>query len=249
MKIYEVDHGQPAGSKRREFACLSNKRTDSRLIDSQIGRGVPFVTWKEIELFVFNPSAPRPDFFGLALEHVCNARAHELVGNILSQSGELLPLKVKGEAGMHYLYNCTTVIDVLNADDAIWRYNKEEKTAGIAVPSFHGERIGKKTLFKAQGLWSLSRLFCAEHTGDHRDGEFKALVEHHGLNGLRFDLLWSDTDGPAPPRFRYLKEHPFEYRTADGNPWAFPESKPAAELSARAKRATAKSKKKMPNRA
>ncbi len=249
MKIYEVNHGQPAGSKRREFACLSNKRTDSRLLNSQTGRGLRFTTWKEIELFVFNPSAPRPDFFGLALEHVCNARAHELVGNILSQSGELLPLKVKGEAGMHYLYNCTTVVDVLNRQGAIWEYNKKFKTSKIAVPSFFAERLEKATLFKVQGLWSLSRLFCAEHTGDYRDGEFKAQVEHHGLTGLRFDLLWSDNDGPVPPKFRYLKEHPFEYRTADGNPWIFPDEGSTARISTPARRAKAKTVRKVPKRA
>jgi hypothetical protein len=226
MKVYEINEGQPAGGKHREYACLNNKRNDGSFLNSQTGRGLRSTTWKEIELYVFNPGAPRPDFFGLGLDRVCNQRARDIAEDILLQSGELLPVKVEGEDGQYHLYNCTTVIDVLDPDRSIWKYDKEEKTSQIAVPSFHAKRLEKASLFKFPGLGSLSGLYVVERTGDYRDGEFKALVEHHGLTGLRFDLLWADKEGPAQPRFIYEDHHPFEYRTADGQRLVFQKPKP-----------------------
>jgi hypothetical protein len=35
-------------------------------------------------------------------------------------------------------------------------------------------------------------MYCVEFTGDPDDGEFKAVVEHHGLTGLEFELVWTD---------------------------------------------------------
>jgi hypothetical protein len=87
-----------------------------------------------------------------------------------------------------------------------------------------------------------------ERTGDHRDGEYKALVEHHGLTGLSFHLLWSEEDGPATPQFLHDKDSTMEHRTADGKPWIFTKPKHAAkppEPSAKAKKTAAKGKRKL----
>jgi hypothetical protein len=220
MKVYQLSGANPVGTKHKEFASLSSKRSDRKLLDSQKGRGLPFTMWRKVQLFVYNPGDPRPDFFRFGLEYVCNQRVCELVGSILEESGQLLPLTIEGETGFHCLYNCTTVLDVLDPDGSIWEFHKESGTSKIVVPSFHANRFGKAQLFKYPRS-GLVRLYVVERTGDYRDGGFKALVERYGLAGLRFDLLWTDKDGPDQPRFLYNNDDPLEYRTADGRPWMF----------------------------
>lgn len=219
MKVYKVGIGHPPGTKRREYACLNPKDRDGSFLSKHIGKGTPCAVWKPMELYVFNPGAPKPDIFS-APSIVFNQRARDLLGRALESCGQLLPLTVKGEAGTHYLYNCTTVIDALDPAHSIWELDKDLDHSDIDVPSFHTKRLKDVTLFFLPPR-QLPGLYVVEHTGDPRDGEFKALVEHHGLTGLRFDLLWSDTDGPAMPRFLHKPDSPFEHRTADGKPWIF----------------------------
>jgi hypothetical protein len=211
MKIYLVKTGRPNSTKRKEFACLSAKRTDCKMVDSQKGKGVPFATWKELEFIVYNPRDPKPDFFGYSLEIVCSQRARDIALQPLERSGELLRLTVKSLEGFFYLYNCTTVIDALDAESSIWEYSKNTKRFELEVPSFHGRRLQDATIFKFL-TFGLTRFYTVERTGDYKDGEFKALVEHHGLNGLEFEMVWTDTDGPVPPKRVYDPEDPLEFR-------------------------------------
>ena len=67
----------------------------------------------------------------------------------------------------------------------------------LHVPAFHADRIGPKLkLFKIPENYGLS-IYCVERTGDANDGEFKAIVDTHGLTGLRFKLVWTDGKGPV----------------------------------------------------
>ena len=80
--------------------------------------------------------------------------------------------------------------------------NDLAKIAGercLLVPAFRGDRIGPKLkLFKIPEDHGL-RIYWVERTGKPNE-EFKALVEQHGLTGLRFNLVWTDGKGPAGKR-------------------------------------------------
>jgi hypothetical protein len=58
-------------------------------------------------------------------------------------------------------------------------------------PAFLSSRFGEETLFKIPEDRA-TVIYCAEFTGDPDDGEFKAVVEHHKLTGLTFELVWTD---------------------------------------------------------
>ena len=225
MKVYKIATGYPPGAKRREYARLNPKDRDGSFLSKHIGNGKPCSGWKPMELYFFNPSAPKPDIF-CAPSLVFNQRTCDLLKQSLESCGQLLPLTVKEEAGTHYLYNCTTVVDALDSKRSIWEYDRDLDHSDIDVPSFHPERFKDVTLFLLPPR-QLPGLYVVERTGNPRDGEFKALVEQHDLTGLRFDLLWSDTDGPALPRFLHEPDSPFEHRTADGKPWVFNLPRPA----------------------
>jgi hypothetical protein len=224
MKVYELKIIHSRGEGRREFATVNDKRTDTKFTD-HCGKGKPLPNWHELELFFDKPKDPKADVMGFGLEFVFNQRACDLVGPILKGDGEILPVKMKGQPGQYYLYNCTRVIDVLDPKRSIWEYYKQTQSCYIEVPAFRKNRFGKAKLFKYP-LRGMVGIYVVERTGDYRDGELKALVEHHGITGLRFDLLWSDKDGPARPRFIPDKDDPFEYRTFDGKPWIFKKTKP-----------------------
>lgn len=231
MKVYEVKTGNPPGTKSREYASLNPKDRDDSFLSKHIGNGTSCAVWRPMEFYVFDPSAPKPDIFD-APSLVFNQRARALLGPALESGGQLLPLTVEGVAGTHYLYNCTTVVDALDPEHSIWWHYKERNRSRIDVPSFHPKRLKDATLFLLPPR-QLPGLYVVERTGNPSDGEFKALVEHHALTGLRFDLLWSETDGPALPRFLHEPDSPFEHRTADGKPWVFNLPKPATSRPAK----------------
>jgi hypothetical protein len=233
MNVYQLRIIHSRGEGRREFATLNDKRTDAKFSD-QCGTGKPLLNWHELELFFDNPKDPKADVMGFGLNFVFNERAGEILEPILKADGEMLPVRIKGQSGQYYLYNCTTVIDVLDQKRSMWIHYKESQhfqhkfpaRRRIEVPAFHSSRLKKTNLFKyPEGM---SSVYVVERTGDHGVGEFKALFEHHGLTGLHFDLLWSGKDGPA--RQRYMKsipdEHdPFHYCAFDGRPWRFNKTK------------------------
>ena len=246
MKVFKICTGSPPG-KHWEYACLNPKDRDGSFLSPRIGNGEPCHDWRHMELYVYNPKAPSPDIFSMALDRILSQKARDCVGQVLEKSGQLLPLAVKRELGTHYLYNCTTVVDALDPATSIWLHYKERNRSVIDAPSFHPKRLDKVTLFMLP-RGQMAGLYVVERTGDHRDGEFKALVEHHGLTGLDFYQVWSEEDGLGRPPFYCDQDSAMEHRTADGKPWVFSKPKSPAkppEPAAKAKKEAAKGKRKL----
>jgi len=196
MNVFRVfATGQARGKVTQEYAGLiyaSKKDEDLFELDDFTGR--PFRRkWRVPTLCVNMPRLPRPDFFNFSPEFVCNQRVVELAGEPLEMSGELLPVKVEREKGRFFVFNCTNCINALDHKRSKWAA-VGAKSKRLVKPAFLPERFGEPTLFKIEEDGA-TRLYCVERTGDPDDGEFKALVEKHGLTGLRFESIWSDIKG------------------------------------------------------
>lgn len=207
---------------------MNNRHRDSGLLRVQLGHGSKTSEWHRIRLFVQNPGKPISDFLWLGSELVSSERARSLVGPSIDKHGEWLPVSIDGVAGDYYIYNSTTVIDVLNPKLSIWEFFKETGTSNIAAPAFFGKRLGQQWVFKYP-MEGLVGLHVLERTGCARDNEFKALIENFGLTGIDFRVLWSDAGGPAIPKRIWGPEDPFEYRRHDGTPWVFEKPKPPSK--------------------
>ena len=197
MKAYEVSTtAKPTTKNFSDYASLVARESDRPFLG--IGRGEfsgnPFSRkWKQLKLYIDKPLLPRPDFytFGWSV-FVCNERARTIVGEALEMAGELLPVGIEGDKGRYWVFNCTNCINVTDLKKSKWR--KIGKTGSHRIlerPAFLAERFGEESIFKIPDN-NGSPIYCLERSGDPDDGEFKALVEKHGLTGLEFELIWSN---------------------------------------------------------
>ena len=115
-----------------------------------------------------------------------------LAGEAMESAGEYLPVEIEGEAGEYRLYHTTNCINVVDGERSGWHcYGPAGEYRELVRPVFKAERFGEESLFKVPENHGI-RSYCLERSGDPDDGEFKAVVEHHGLTGLSFELIWSD---------------------------------------------------------
>jgi len=196
MKVYEFSPlGRPKGRRFKEYSLLV---TDDDTFDYiyQHGKGlagIPFAKeWKVPRFYIEKPLIPRPDFFNAVLGLVCNENAREIAGEAMEMSGEFLPIRVEGVAGEHWIYNITNTINVVDEQKSDWqRLGPGPGDRMLRKPAFISARFGDETIFKMPQDRG-ARTYCVEFTGDPDDGEFKAVVEHSGLTGLEFTLVWTD---------------------------------------------------------
>jgi len=196
MKVYEVSTtAKPAIGNFSDYASLAARESDRPFLG--IGRGEfsgkPFSgKWRKLKLYIDKPRLPRPDFYTFGwLMFVCNERARTIAGEALEMAGELLPVSVEGDKGLYWAFNCTNCINVTDLESSKWR--KIGKTGNHRIlekPAFIAERFGEESIFKIPDN-NGGPIYCLERTGDPDDGEFKAVVEKHGLTGLDFELIWS----------------------------------------------------------
>ena len=150
------------------------------------------------------PRLPQPDFFNFGVDvFVCNERAVELAGDAMEMAGELLPVTIKAEAGRFHIFNVTNCVDVIDPKKSEWEdlgmFKGKPLGRILREPVFNPQWLGEAGLFKIPEHAS-SEIYCLERTGDAENGEFKALVEHHGLTGLTFELIWSGRRSPGRKR-------------------------------------------------
>jgi hypothetical protein len=193
MKAYEFSAlGKPKERRYKEYSMLAtDDETSDYFAAHGFFGGVPFDgNWKTPTFYIEKPLVPKPDFFwpgGSAV--VCNEKAREIAGEAMEMSGELLPIRVEGEKGKYWIYNITNTINVVDAKKSKWQ---ELCTCRMMMrPAFIASRFGEETIFKIPEDRGAS-MYCVEFTGDPDDGEFKAVVEHNGLTGLSFELIWTD---------------------------------------------------------
>lgn len=196
MKVYEVSPlGKPQDRRFKEYSALvADDAVWAAIAPHGEGlNGVPFGGgWKCPTFVIEKPLVPRPNFFNTCLAFACDERARTLAGEPMEMSGEFLPIKVEGEKGEYWIFNCTNCVNVVDAKRSQWqKLGPGPQDRMLKKPSFIASRFGEETLFKIPEDRG-TRLYCAEFTGDPDDGEFKAVVENHGLTGLSFELVWKD---------------------------------------------------------
>ena len=207
MKVYCVFASSGAGSPRQRYAalCPASEREAGR--DFNEFEGQPYSKkWRPAKVYIDKPRLPRPDFFSYDSKVlVCNERAIELAGEPMEMAGELLPIEVEREKIKLYMLNVTECINVLDYEASDW----EELLPGTKLldkPAFLPDRFGEHTsLFKIPEGSGL-KIYCLERSGDVYDGEFKALVEHHRLTGLEFELIWTDRKVKAKKKAKTPKK-------------------------------------------
>jgi hypothetical protein len=196
MHVYEINTlPKPPKSRFPHYANLVAESGVWRFIgDRGEFRGVPLNNWKPQTFYIEKPLYPKPNFFHIGVGvFVCDERARELAAEPMEMSGEFLPIKIEGEQGKFWIYNCTNCINVVNAEASkYWKFGPGLDDQQMDRPAFFASRFGEETVFKIPEDRG-AIMYCAEFTGDPDDGEFKAVVEHHGLTGLAFELIWTDS--------------------------------------------------------
>ncbi len=104
---------------------------------------------------------------------VLSPKAHRLLNDTFSHSGEFLPVEVNGE--VHFIFNCFTWVEV---NEGACQFNEEEgMEAGLKYLEF-ASSVADLLVFKAKIECGLT-LFCSER--------FKQIVESFDLKGIIFD--------------------------------------------------------------
>ena len=140
-------------------------------------------TWCPEPVFT-NPHGGRPSDINMfrRAAPVLTPRAVEALRGVFELGGvELLPQPHCGT-----LYRILNVIRVLKQEECMDMQQTKFRDHGIPTQyAFIPERV-PAGLFKVPRA---SHVMVPERTGDPKT-EFKAAVEHHGLDGIRFELLW-----------------------------------------------------------
>lgn len=124
MCIYEISSvAKPPKSRFPEYVgLLANDAVWKFIVENGDFRGIPFSKWRSQTFYVDKPLYPRPNCFHIGVgAFVCDEKAREIAAEPLEMSGEFLPIKVKGENGEFWIYNCTNCIKVVDANASKWR--------------------------------------------------------------------------------------------------------------------------------
>jgi hypothetical protein len=173
-----------------KLSCLDR---DEQFFNHELFSGIPIGDdWKKVELLNPGTKPSRPlDFYGFGEKAlVCSEKVRLWCGPF-EDEGEFLAVKIKGLRGKYYMYNVTHVTSHLDPKKTIWHKTVPRGQPGcIKSPAFHADRLGEDCVFKipedgATAIYCLERNDLPEHEG------LKALVEEHGLTGLKFKPVWS----------------------------------------------------------
>lgn len=121
------------------------------------------------------------------IEPVFNARAVEVLGDQLRESGELLPLRALHDT--YYAYNVTRVVDSLDVDRtrAVWL--APGRILDAQAYAFHPERLRDIAIFKIPQLLG-APVFVTDL--------FAERLRNSGLTGFALEFLWKDADTSGP---------------------------------------------------
>jgi hypothetical protein len=172
------------------------------------GKPYPARWPKSVMLTLLKPKLPRPDFLAFHPKALlCTPRAIDIVGDVLESAGELFPVKVRGIEGTCQVANITRLLGrALDPAKSIYRVGSFRR---LTQPAFRADKIARDVnLFKLPQNHG-NAIYTVERTANPDDGEFKALVEEHGLTGLEFELMWSD----RTPRKRKPPKRPAAKRS------------------------------------
>jgi hypothetical protein len=168
-------------------------KDEKHLADANFS-GCPFPgKWKRVELLIENGKETKADFYGFGSRALVCSEQVRLWCGPFEDEGEFLPVKIKGLNGRYYLYNVTHCASHLNPRKTTWATDKRTGLRTIKSPAFHAERLDEDCVFKipedgATAIYALERDDFPEHES----------LKRHGLTGLEFKLVWSDTTTPRP---------------------------------------------------
>jgi hypothetical protein len=196
MKVYEFSPvGKPKEKRFKEYSILHTDNATWNYISphGEGFNGVPFPKeWKTPTFYIEKPLVPRPNFWRVCGAVACDEKAREIAGGAMEMSGEFLPIRVEDTRGEYWIYNVTNTINVVDEARSEWqKLGPGPEDRMLRRPAFISARFGEETIFKIPQDRG-ARMYCVEFTCDPDDGEFKAVVEHSGLTGLEFTLVWTD---------------------------------------------------------
>ena len=145
-------------------------------------------SWSDPGVYVMHPKLKKGNFLGFgdaSGTFIVDAKASDVLADLLEMSGELLPFTCQGEP--FHVVNVTEVVNVLDDERTQWVYEKGSGPVESYV--FHENRLTETPLFKIP-LGNSIDVFTVEGMKDP-DDEFKGRVEQSGLLGLTFEKVWS----------------------------------------------------------
>lgn len=146
--------------------------------------------WSSPPVYLDDPRMKRGSFsaFELGCNLVVGEASVEPIRDLLELSGELLPLQ-NGKQTV-YAVNVTECVNCLDEEKTKWIIGKSTGARiGIEKYAFFAERLSESPVFKIPET-SKSEILTVEGMKDPED-EFKPRVESLGLDGLKFELIWT----------------------------------------------------------
>ncbi len=158
--------------------------------------------WTPVDVYVLDPMLRPPDLWACELStgvFAVSERAESCLATFLEMASELLPLSFTGKT--INLVNITEVLNCLDYSQCDGTRDANGNLFGITTSAgtfyavdkfaFFPDRFTESTLFKVPYS---PRIFALERSGEP-DEEFKAAVEHHGLEGVEFIPVWDERVG------------------------------------------------------
>lgn len=112
---------------------------------------------------------------------VFSERAVEQLQSLIGDTVELLPIGFKKET--FYAVNVLSVLDCMDYEKSIYKTFSDGRIMRFIKYEFIREKVEGQHIFKLVDL-SLSYAYVSD--------EFKSIVESNGLQGFRFECVWSD---------------------------------------------------------
>jgi hypothetical protein len=165
---------------------------DSVDVVDMLGNFIPLLPhWKPLKVRRVHPTSNRKkaveaDFpwYGSHLLFM-RPRAVEVLRPILIRSAEILPVKDEDSAEL-YAINATNVVDALDEARSELKHFKDGEVMRVIRHEFRPEVIVDLDMFRIV-QFRASDIFVSQ--------AFVDTVENRGLTGIRFEAVWSSTEG------------------------------------------------------
>ena len=113
---------------------------------------------------------------------VFSKRALNVLGDLLADSGEILPLLCS--EGSYYAFNVTRMIDALDETTSFERFESSGRVCGILQHQFNADKVEGLVIFKMPYM----------HKSDvYVTDRFVDRVREANLQGFRFSEVWSSS--------------------------------------------------------
>jgi len=182
MHVYSLD----ADSEKYQSLVLEREGDWAGLLDQFDGRPIGS-NWQPVSVTIFREEGrgdlPQSDFPNLGgIIPVFSERAVKALGSLLSENGELLP--VRCEEGKYFAFNVTRVIDALDLKQSELEF----------FPNSNRIMFADRYVFKPERLHGATVFKIPQLPGGYtfNTDEFVARVKEARLVGFCFRELWRE---------------------------------------------------------